>query len=48
MALLESFNSLTKRILEFVVDYFLSTSLHKVLRVILSHLRVGRGGEADN
>ena len=47
MALLESLNSLTEGILELVVDYFLSTPLHKVLRVILSHLRVGRGGEAD-
>ena len=47
MTLFEGFHSLTKSILELVVDYFLSTSLDKVLGVVLCHLRVGRGGEAD-
>ena len=41
MALLEGFHSFTQSFLELVVDYFLSTSLNKVLRVILGHLRVG-------
>jgi len=45
---LESIDSKLQGVLQFLVDNLLASLLHEIVRIILSEVRVGRGGETHD